>query len=79
MIINVKWGRLFINLSSPNSYESSKRLTELISYTLSAELAKRNIFMFSTSPGNVLSNLSTSQASTILVGIALCFVIDNLT
>jgi 17beta-estradiol 17-dehydrogenase/3beta-hydroxysteroid 3-dehydrogenase len=56
-------------------YESSKRLLELVSMYMYADWAQKyQIYSLIISPGNVISNISTSQASAIIVTITLYIV-----
>ncbi|KAJ3322241.1 hypothetical protein HDV06_003301 [Boothiomyces sp. JEL0866] len=56
---------------SPKPYESSKRLCELISIGINAELRERNVYSFITSPGNVLSGITKGVVNEFMILIAL--------
>ncbi|KAJ3306726.1 hypothetical protein HDV03_004357 [Kappamyces sp. JEL0829] len=54
-------------IKGAHPYESSKRLCELVSMAIYPELRRKGIYSFITSPGNILSGISTSQASVWMV------------
>ncbi|KAJ3268955.1 hypothetical protein HDV01_002065 [Terramyces sp. JEL0728] len=58
-------------LEGQKPYESSKRLCELISIGINAELRERNVYSFITSPGNVLSGITRGAINEFMFLIAL--------